>query len=202
MILSALLIGIGIVIIGKYKISPISEESKNQNIEKRIEESDINYENRFSFKAVMFGLIASLGWAIGIVLIDYATNEIDRILQVEEFSSVIGNVIRFPFALLFLSSFIIRENWNQNKQEPLKRQKKTKRTWSWLIIASIIGTSLGAYLYTEATRTAGASLMSLIATACPLFALPISYFLNGEKISKEGFLGVILTIIGVAIILI
>ncbi|GAG97302.1 unnamed protein product, partial [marine sediment metagenome] len=32
-------------------------------------------------------------------------------------------------------------------------------------------------------------------------ALPLDYLINGEKISKKGFLGVILTITGVIVIL-
>jgi len=44
--------------------------------------------------------------------------------------------------------------------------------------------------------------MALIATASPLFALPLTYLINKEKISKKGFLGIILAILGVVIILI
>ena len=45
-------------------------------------------------------------------------------------------------------------------------------------------------------------MMSLIATATPLFSLPLTYFINHEKISRLGFLGVVITIIGVMLILI
>jgi drug/metabolite transporter (DMT)-like permease len=204
MIFSAILIGLGITIIGKYKIPPENDKgfSENQGTE-QFNPSEIN--STFTFKAISFGLLASLGWAIGIVLLDFAINEIDRIIQVEELSSVIGNVIRFPFALLILSSMIWREKRVTNKLKTPNleaTQKKSSRTWYMLIIGSIIGTSLGAYIYAEATRTAGASFMSLIATACPLFAIPITYLINKEKISKPGFLGVVITIFGVVLILI
>ena len=70
------------------------------------------------------------------------------------------------------------------------------------MIGALIGTSLGAYIYTEAARTAGATFMSLIASASPLFALPLTYFINKEKITKFAFIGVVLTIFGVMLILI
>ena len=72
----------------------------------------------------------------------------------------------------------------------------------FLLIGSIIGTSLGAYLYTESVHLAGANVVSLIATTSPLFALPLTYLVNKESISRFGFIGVILTILGVVIILI
>ena len=95
-----------------------------------------------------------------------------------------------------------RENKVSDSSQYLHSFKKPSQTWVILIIASIIGTSLGAYLYTEAARIAGAILMSLLASASPLFSLPLTYWINKEKITKYGFLGVISTILGVVVILI
>jgi len=202
-IISTILVGIGVIIIGKCKIPMDDINSLNSN-QKDINgtKKNLNPKSLILFKAIILALIASLGWAIGAVLIDFATNEIDRILDTETLSSIIGNVIRFPFALLILLSFVWREKYLYSKSNFTPKKKRSSQTWGWLIIASIIGTSLGAYLYTEAIRLAGASLMSLIATATPLFSLPLTYFINHEKISRLGFLGVIITIIGVILILI
>jgi len=191
---SALFISVGIIIISKYKIKIImidqdystEKEGYNGNPRKNNKTTEII--------PTIFAVIASLGWAIGLVMIDYATNEIDRILLNENLSSIVGNVIRFPFALLLLLIMVKKENYANNLQR--------KNTWLWLISASIIGTSFGVYFFTEAARIAGASVMSLIASANPLFALPISYLLNKEKLSTKGFFGVVLTIIGVLLILI
>ncbi|MFX0146092.1 MAG: DMT family transporter, partial [Candidatus Hodarchaeota archaeon] len=172
-IISTVLVGIGVIIIGKCKIPMENVNSLISN------QADINETNKksnpkslFMLKAIILALIASLGWAIGAVLIDFATNEIDRILETETLSSILGNVIRFPFALLILISFVWREKYLFKKSNYQPKKKRSSQTWIWLITASIIGTSLGAYLYTEAIRLAGASLMSLIATATPLFSLP------------------------------
>ena len=90
-----------------------------------------------------------------------------------------------------------------NKKRKIKpQQKKNLISWLILIIASLIGTSLGAYLYTEAARIAGATVISLIASASPLFSLPLTYWVNKERITRFGFLGVILTVIGVIIVII
>lgn len=201
LILSLILIGIGITIIGKSKID--SENSKR----KKIHISNHSIKNRLReilrkdyIKAIGFCFGASLGWAIGAVLIELATDQIDQITHIEELSSVIGNVIRFPFALLILGAMVWRENYLMKKNNNM--QKKTARSWIVLIAASIIGTSLGAYLYTESVHLAGANIVSLIASTSPLFALPLTYLVNKEKITKFGFIGVILTILGVIVILI
>ncbi|MFX1497238.1 MAG: DMT family transporter [Promethearchaeota archaeon] len=191
LVLSLIFISVGIIIISKTKIS--SERSESYNSRKEIK----NLLSTTSFRAIMFALIAAVTWAIGLVMIDFATNEIDKSLNIGGLSSIIGNVIRFPFALLILFSMVLTERVYYIKGKIIPLQKKTPKIWAFLIIASIIGTSLGAYLYTEAARTAGAAVMSLIASASPLFSLPLTYWVNKEKITKIGFLGVLLTIIGV-----
>ena len=110
--------------------------------------------------------------------------------------------LRFPFALMILGSMVLRENFLLKKNNLLSYQKKTSKSWIYLLVASIIGTSIGAYLYTESVHIAGANIVSLIATASPLFSVPLTYIVNKEKISKFGFIGVIFTILGVIIILI
>lgn len=202
-IISTILVGIGVIIIGKYKI-PMENVNSLNSTQADINETQkkANLKSSIMFKAIVLALIASLGWAIGAVLIDFATNEIDRILDTETLSSILGNVIRFSFALLILLSLVWREKYLYSKLNFNLKKRRSSHTWFWLIFASIIGTSLGAYLYTEAIRLAGASLMSLIAIASPLFSLPLTYFINHEKISRLGFLGVIITIIGVVLILI
>jgi drug/metabolite transporter (DMT)-like permease len=202
LILSLVLIGAGITIIGRYKIKA---EENNRPPEARDRLTLIDQVRKTlattSFKAITFGFIASIGWAVGLVIIDHATNQINQILLTEGVSSIIANVIRFPFALFVLTLMVWRENASKGNSNPSIIQKKTFKTWSILLGASIIGTSIGAFLYTEAARMAGANFMSLLASASPVFSLPLTYWINKEKISKEGFVGVVLTVIGVLVIL-
>ncbi len=203
LVFSLILIGIGITTIGKSKIN--SENSKRESNSILQHSIKIRIQEIFRkdiVKAIGFCFTASLGWAIGAVIIEFATIQIDQIIHIEELSSIIGNVIRFPFALLILGSMVLRENYLKKRNENSPNQKNSLRSWILLLVASIIGTSLGAYLYTESVHIAGANIVALIASASPLFALPLTYFVNKERISRYGFIGVILTIIGVVIILI
>ena len=203
LILSLILIGFGITIIGNSKIkSENSKQEKNITLNSSIKNRFQDIFRKDVIKAIGFCFIASLGWAVGAVILEFAIAQIDQIIHIEELSSIVGNVIRFPFALLILGSMVLRENYLIKNNEILHNKKKSLRTWILLIVASIIGTSLGAYLYTESVHIAGANIVSLIASASPLFALPLTYLVNKEKISKFGFIGVMLTIVGVVVILI
>jgi drug/metabolite transporter (DMT)-like permease len=195
------LIGIGVLIIGRSKLSPRVAPVKEYEFEDKTN-GELNNIRKRKMKALLFGITASLAWAIGLVLIDVGVKEIDSILNLGSLSSVIGNVIRFPFAFFFLFLMGWREESNNRESKERLSVRISKNTFLFLIIASILGTSIGVFLYTEAARTAGGTVLSLITTANPLFALPLTYLINKEKISKIGFIGVLLTIIGVILIII
>jgi len=196
MILSIVLIGLGIIVIGKSKINAENKISQDSKIH---HQKIISYT---SFKSIIYALIASLGWAIGLVMINYVTNQIDQIPITTGISSIISNVIRFPFALLILLLMVWRENRFGDSNQNIYSFRKPSQAWLILLMASIIGTSLGAYLYTEAARTAGPIVMSLLASASPLFSLPLTYWLNKERITKYVFLGMLSTILGVIVVVI
>lgn len=69
-----------------------------------------------------------------------------------------------------------------------------------MIISALISNVIGSIMFGEAVQSAGASFMSLISTALPLFTIPFSYVINKETLSKRGYLGVGLTITGVLLI--
>jgi len=190
--ISGLLIGSGVLLIGMdqngEKNKDISsEEKKNRQIEEILRDPRI--------KALIMALLAAIAWAIGAVLTEAGLKSVENQLGLQETSSLVANAIRFPFAAIILVFMAYR-------QPTISIKNWDRRVYSWLLVASFFGTVLGAYFYTEANRLAGAAFISLIATASPLFALPITWILNGERISKKGFAGVILTITGVTLILI
>ncbi|MFX0005259.1 MAG: DMT family transporter [Promethearchaeota archaeon] len=199
LVFSLILIGFGVIIIGKSKNKSKNVKQDDNFLQDQSKQEKVKQKY---IKAIGFCFTASLGWAIGAVLIEYATDQIDQIILIKELSSIIGNIIRFPFALMILGSMVLREKILTKKNNNVFFKKISAMSWVYLLVASLIGTSLGAYLYTESVHIAGANVVSLIATTSPLFALPLTFFINKEKISRFGLIGVILTILGVVIILI
>ena len=196
--ISAVLIISGVLLIARSQAQVLDEQKiLNDDKEEEIEKEQANQEKFFRsvWFSVSVGFLASIAWALGIVYTKKALDLISAALNQEAASSLIGNAVRFPIAAVLLVVFA----WRLPK--PAKVREWDKKSWGWLLVASLIGTSAAAFLYAEGTRVAGAPLMSLIAAASPLFALPFTWFLNKEKINLIGFLGVILTIAGVILIL-
>jgi len=175
--------GVLFINFGVKKANHITGNLKNEeNIE--------NDQKKKSWRAIAFALIASLAWAIGLVIIDYSLNKITEITEMEEMSSILANVVRFPFAFVILLGIVKHSDGKITV-------RKSKGAWGWLILGSIIGTSLGAYLYTEATLRVGATIMALFSTSAPLIAIPLDYIFNKERINWRSMIGVILIVIGI-----
>ncbi len=178
--LSAILISIGVVLISNGRMS----------------DNVANPSDRFKdieWKAVGLGLGASIMWAIGTVFTDISLNMVADQQPSPNDATVVGNVIRFPFAVAILWIMARR-----NAKVPI--QSWNRNVWKWTLSASLIGTAIGAYLWAEAARIVGAAFSAIVYSASPLFALPIGLALNGEKINKTAFAGTMITIAGVLLI--
>ena len=197
MIFSGIFIGLGVIIITKKdrNIQNITRshsfQSQNIKVQNNLKETRIPK----SVKGTILALIAAISWAIGIALSDYSINQVDQTVNLGVLSTMIAMMVRFLFASVVLSLISIIH-------ETKTSIPRNRNVWLILIVSAILSYSLGSIFFGEAVHTAGATFMSLISTAMPLFTIPFSYVINKEKISKEGFLGVIITLIGVFILFI
>jgi drug/metabolite transporter (DMT)-like permease len=186
--LSGIIIGTGILLISKSQISK-ERGSKTKSGSKYI-------------LMVITLLIASISWAIAIVLTDIGFNELRTFLPQGEQTSFLGNAIRLPFAAIILcvmawkSPSANRPNSHVGYDNP-----RSGKVLMILLGASLIGTSLGILLYSEAAQQAGAAFTSLMLTASPLFSIPISWMINREKITSLELMGLILILSGVILVL-
>lgn len=190
MIFSGFFIGLGVIIITKQNkkradITILLNQQNNRNEnQKRIK----------TLKGTLWALVAAISWAIGIAISDYSITQVKITLNLGLLATMVAMLIRYAFASLILSTMAFIEG----KRKPFPRGKKT---WKILIISAIVSNTIGSIFFGEAVHYAGASFMSLISTALPLFTIPFSYIINKEKLSKIDYLGVILTLIGVLLIL-
>lgn len=185
LIFSAILIGIGVLIITRKEEKDIKKSGLPDSAERN---------NKFTLRGMIWALFAALSWAIGLALSDYSISQTNKILDLGLLSTMLAMMVRFLFASVVLNAISFIES--RKTSIPKKRN-----TWIILIISSILSYSIGSIFFGEAVRTVGASIMALFSAAMPLFTIPFSYLINHEGISKQGFLGVIITIIGVVLIL-
>jgi len=186
MMFSGILIGIGVLIMTRKEETNIEESNTLEAIEN---------PNKFTLRGMLWALFASISWAIGLALSDYSISQTNQILGLGLLSTMLAMMVRFLFAAVVLNAISIIES----RRKPIP---KKRNTWVILIISSILSYSIGSIFFGEAVRTVGASIMSLLSAAMPLFTIPFSYLINREGITKRGFLGVIITILGVVLILI
>jgi drug/metabolite transporter (DMT)-like permease len=202
MILSGILIGVGVFIIIKRKES--NEIGNIVDITTQITPNESELNKRISkgtiktIKGFLWALFASISWAIGFAISDYSFNQSNKILGLGILSTMLVMVVRFSFASVLLSSIAFIENRNKSYNSP----PRNRSIWGFLVLSSILSYSLGSIFFGEAVHVVGASFMSLISTAMPLFTIPFSYFINKESLSKQGLIGVIITILGVVLIVI
>ncbi|MFX1391064.1 MAG: DMT family transporter [Promethearchaeota archaeon] len=186
MILSGIFICIGVIIISRKETGiDIKENPQNNYLEKKISKTLIG---------TLWALITAISWAIGIALTDFSISQVNQVLNLGILSTMIAMMVRFLFASFVLSVMGLIEN----KKSSIP---KSKNTWYILVISAVLSYSIGSIFFGEAVHTVGASFMSLISTALPLFTIPFSYLINKETLSKRGFLGVGITFMGVILIL-
>ncbi|MFX0000971.1 MAG: DMT family transporter [Candidatus Hodarchaeota archaeon] len=197
MIFSGILIGIGVIIITKGESNNFNNTKSNSlNSQMDNNQTDL-IESRIpkTLKGTLWALITAISWAIGIALSDYSINQVDQTLNLGVLSTMIAMMIRFLFASFSLSIIAAIEGI----RTPIPRNRNT---WSILIVSAILSYSIGSFFFGEAVHIAGATFVSLISTAMPLFTIPFSYIINKERISKVGFSGVIIILIGVFLLFI
>jgi drug/metabolite transporter (DMT)-like permease len=169
-----------------------NNNGEDQNLKPEI--NDQTKENRkYLLLATFIALLAAVAWGAASVLTEMALTDVSDFLGTSTYSSILGNVVRFPAAAIVLSFMTIPD-----KKKKIKDWSKF--TWLFLIIGSLIGTSLGIYLYNEALVRSNAVFVSIIGASSPLFSIPIAWLINKEKINWLGLIGVILTIAGVVVI--
>ncbi len=187
--LSGIIIGAGIILISKSQISQ-QELSQTRNSTKYI-------------LMVITILIASVSWAIAIVLTDIGFNALGDLLPQGEQSLFLGNAIRLPFAAVILCVMGWKSVNRQNPNSPdsTYNNPRNGKVIIILLAGSLIGTTLGISLYSEAAQQAGAAFTSLILTASPLFSIPISWTINRERISLLELIGLLFILTGVILVL-
>ncbi|TFG18656.1 MAG: EamA family transporter [Promethearchaeota archaeon] len=200
-LVAAVIISAGVLLIAySQKIKKNEDYSVNKKVRKGI------------FLGILFAFIASISWATGITFTDISMTKIDVLFSTGGLTSIVGTMVRFPMAVLLLTSINFSifgaykrtENTSTYQSDKISShyqiRGRSKSSWLWLILGALVGTSLGVYLYTEAAYIAGAVTMALMTTTGPVFSILLDWIVNKEKISLWGFIGILLTLSGVVLI--
>jgi len=130
-------------------------------------------------------MAASLCWAVAMILVAPGMEGLDSI-GVASF--------RTPALSLMLWGIVA-----MRKTFPHLRALSRKE-WVIMIVGGMIGWGLGSVLFLWTVTLVGATKAAILTSVSPLFALPMSVVLLGEKINTWVILGTILTVVGIILV--
>lgn len=118
----------------------------------------------------LFILTASLLWATDFLVRTPLLQSVDP-AQIVYFEHLAGLLFALPFFLF-------------KKETRAEVGKVQSKDFAWIIVAGIVGSSLGGLLYASGSKHLGASLATLFQMIQPLVVLALATFLLKEKVSS------------------
>jgi drug/metabolite transporter (DMT)-like permease len=140
-------------------------------------------------RGVLFGTLAGLGQAIGLVLSKQAMSG--------DFSPFQANAIRMLAAVIFIWLWTALKGKAGATFTALQEKPQVIRL---LMIGAFVGPVLGVSASLLAVQHAEIGVASTLMALPPVIILPISYFVFREKIGWQAILGTVLAIAGVAVL--
>jgi drug/metabolite transporter (DMT)-like permease len=152
-------------------------------------EEPTNTPHRHTQRGVIFGVLAGLGQAVGLVLSKQG--------MFGNFSPLQANAIRMLAAVIFTWLLTVFEGSIRTTITTLHGQPQAIRL---IAMGAFIGPVLGVSASLLAVQHAEIGVASTLMALPPVIVLPISYFVFKEKIGWQAIVGTILAITGVAIL--
>lgn len=140
-------------------------------------------------RGVIFGVLAGLGQAIGLVLSKQG--------MFGDFSPFQANAIRMLAAVIFIWAWTAFEGKVTSTFTALQEKPQVL---GLLALGALVGPVLGVSASLLAVQHAEIGVAGTLMALPPVIILPISYFVFKEKIGWQAVLGTVLAIAGVAIL--
>lgn len=129
-------------------------------------------------------LFAALAWAVSVILLKPALEEVD---------AVRSQAIRLPLAAAMLWA----TPWAWSARRPLRDQG---RAGLWRLGALGALSAASSILFVAGVQHSGVAVATVLSSTAPIFALPLGFFFLGERVAPIAVAGIVLTIIGIAIL--
>ena len=139
---------------------------------------------------VLFGLGGAVGQAAGLIAAKKGLTG--------DFSALSGTLIRMFVAMvaLWAITLLMRQG-----QDTLRRLKENRQACIYLFTGAFFGPFLGVYLSLVAVQATQVGIASTLMSLPPVFLLPISHVVFGERIGVRAVVGTLVAIVGVAMLL-
>ena len=140
--------------------------------------------SRYYWIGVAMAITAAICWSFSTTLIRVGVREIDVIT---------ANTVRLPFSAFV--SFLVGA-----RQGTISPRRFDRRSWIVLLVAGLIGSAGGGFLYLTAVSLAGAGKTAIITGASPIFGMIAAILFLGERPGPRGFAGALLAFVGIVLV--
>ena len=140
-------------------------------------------------RGVIFGILAALGQAVGLVFSKQGMSG--------DFSPFQANAIRMLAAVIFVWVWAALDG---RARATINGVRGKPRIIALLALGAFVGPVLGVSSSLFAIQHAEIGVASTLIALTPVILLPISYFVFKEKVGRQAIFGTILAIFGVAIL--
>lgn len=131
----------------------------------------------------------AVGQAVGLIL--------SKIGLANEFPALSGSVIRLTVAvIMFWLLTLVRGKFVYT----IQTLRANPRPVRLLTIGAFFGPAVGVWLSLIAVQRAQVGVATTLMSLTPVFLIPISYFVFGERITRRAIIGTIITFIGTALL--
>jgi drug/metabolite transporter (DMT)-like permease len=177
-ITARMILGMFIVLVGVYLIArPAQPASQQQE----------PLSSRALLKGVAGALVCAMLWGLATVVLSLGLRD-----QISPF--VASSVRVAAVAGLSFSAGIARGHGSQLKT-------LSRHAWFLLSVGGIVGWGLAGNLYAAAIQYAGPSLTAIVGATAPMFAVPLSWLLLGERPARLTLLGTVVSIAGIILVI-
>ena len=183
------IIGISITLCG------VSWVILERDIEKENGGANKKLDDRKKICGVLLGIGGAIGQGVGLVISKYGMENVadDKMAPLSPLSATFIRVfiagISFVFILLLMNKF-------SNMLKSFNDRKATVAIFG----GALLGPFLGVFLSMVAVTYTQTGIASTLLSLMPVMIIPIVWVLYKQKTSWRGFIGAILTILGVAIL--
>ncbi|NHJ49085.1 MAG: DMT family transporter [Asgard group archaeon] len=197
--------GVLLVVLGVYLVSSSTSDQNNQfelvyrttikyGNTSDTEESNLLEVKKKSRRIILIGILGAIAtafcWTIGTVMMAQGLNNVNNVD-----SGISPNAFRMIcIAPVAVSIFFIG---NRGKM----KSKFSKKGVILILVAGIIGNTIGSLLYLLALANSEASTIAAITATSPLIATPLSVIFLKEKVSLLLILGTFITLCGIWLII-
>jgi len=153
------------------------------------EDKTISTDKRRYVLGLLCGLGGGLGQAGGLIL--------SKLGLVGGFPALSGNLIRLIVAGIIIWVIAIA---NRQLISSYRSLRTHPRALLFLTGGTILGPVLGVWLSLLAVQNTNIGVASTLSSLMPIFLIPISYFVYGERVTKQAIFGTLVAFVGMVLL--